>query len=72
MTILYIVLLVLGISLLLLLGLLSMIRNLGEFDSQGEPVFDETAPICNEEAAEQRETRPQFSWQSRSHFRAPD
>jgi hypothetical protein len=67
-----IVLSFLGLSLVLWVGLISVIRNLAELHCQGEPLCQESAPICNDEPAGHRETRSQFAWQSRSHFRAPD
>ena len=72
MSILYIFLTLLGLSLVVWLGLMSVIRNLAELDCQGEPLCEESAAICNDTAADHRETRSQFAWQSRSHFRAPD
>ena len=68
----------------LLLGVLSIIRDLPELDSQGEPSFQETAAICigpignegtpiyNDGSVDNQQARSQFAWQSRSHFRAPD
>ena len=71
MTIFTIVALVFCLSLLLLMGLLSVIRNLAELDCQGDPIFNEQAPIFLEQETDQQ-ARSQFAWQSRSHFRAPD
>jgi len=72
MSIVVIILSLLGLSLVLLLGFISLIRNLDELNGQGEPVFQEAPPMSNDEAAEHREARSQFAWQSRSHFRGPD
>jgi hypothetical protein len=61
----------------LLLGVFSIIRDLPDLDSQGEPSFQETAAVCNrpignEGSVDNQHARSQFAWQSRSHFRAPD
>jgi hypothetical protein len=68
---------VLGV--LLLLGVLSLIRDLPELDSQGDPSFQESAavcndgtPLCNDATVDTQQPRSQFAWQSRSHSRAPD
>ena len=71
MTILVIIALVFGLSLLLWVGLLSVIRNLAELDCQGDPIFNEQAPFFHDQETEQQ-ARSQFAWQSRSHFRGPD
>jgi hypothetical protein len=83
MSILVAVLLLVSVG-VLVLGVLSIIRDLPELDSQGEPSFQETAalcsgpignegtPLCNDGSADNRQARSQFAWQSRSHFRAPD
>jgi hypothetical protein len=68
-------LLLLGV--LLLFGVLGMIRELPELDGQGEPLFDESAAICNapncsDGTSDTHQARSQFAWQSRSHSRAPD
>lgn len=68
-------LLLLGV--LLLSGVLGMIRDLPELDGQGEPLFEETAPVCdapncNEVTSDTHQARSQFAWQSQSHSRAPD
>ena len=72
MSIVVIIVSLLGLSLVLLLGLVSLIRNLIAQDGHGEPVFQECPPMSNDDAAEHRQARSQFAWQSRSHFRAPD
>jgi hypothetical protein len=64
-----IALLLLGFTLALLLGLWSMLRNLPELYSQGEPLFDE--PGLREEDRD-RQPKSQFVWQSREHSREPD
>ena len=56
----------------LLLGTLSVLRDLVEHNPRESPVFHEPGPIFHEQVAEYRETRSQFAWQSRSHSRAPD
>jgi hypothetical protein len=68
---------VLGV--LLLLGVLSLIRELPELDSQGDPSFQESAAVCNDGTpiandapVDTQQLRSQFVWQSRSHSRAPD
>jgi hypothetical protein len=72
MTILIAVLMVLGVGLGLLLGLLSVFRDLAERYCQGEPVFHESGPIFHDQEAEYRQVKSQFAWQSRSRFRAQD
>jgi hypothetical protein len=62
---------------LLLLGVLNMLRELPELDGQGEPLFEESAalcnaPVCSDATADTHQARSQFAWQSRSHSRAPD
>ena len=72
MSLLAIIMSLLGLSLVLLLGLISLIRNLVGEDGHGEPVFQDSAPTSNDDASEHHEARSQFAWQSRSHFRGPD
>jgi hypothetical protein len=71
MSVLVIVALVFAFGLLLMVGLLSAIRNLAELDCQGEPMFNEQTPILHDQESDPQ-ARSQFAWQSRSHFRAPD
>ena len=68
----------------LLGGVLSIVRELPELDSQGDPSFQDNAAICiapggsegtslcNDGWLDNQQARSQFAWQSRSHFRAPD
>ena len=72
MTILIAVLLVLGLGLVLILGLLSVFRDLMERFCQVEPVLHEPGPIFHDQEAEYRQVKSQFAWQSRSRFRAQD
>jgi hypothetical protein len=69
--------LLLALGLALVLGLLSVLRDLVERNPQESPVFHDSAPmflgpISHDQAAEYREAKSQFAWQSRSHSRAPD
>ena len=72
MTTLIAVCLLLALGLALVLGLLSVLRDLIERNPQESPVFHDLGPIFHDQVAEYREARSQFAWQSRSHFRAPD
>jgi hypothetical protein len=72
MTTLIAVCLLLALGLALVLGLLSVLRDLVERNPQEIPAFHEPGPIFHDQVAEYREARSQFAWQSRSHFRAPD
>jgi hypothetical protein len=72
MTTLIAVSLLLVFCLALLLGMLSVLRDLVERNPQESPVFHDPGPIFHEQVAEYREAKSQFAWQSRSHFRAPD
>ena len=77
MTILVAVCLLLALGLALLLGLLSVLRELVERNPQETPVVHDSgprfpAPMFHDEVAEYREAKSQFAWQSRSHSRAPD
>jgi hypothetical protein len=72
MTILIAILLVLGLSLALILGLLSVFRDLVERYCQSELVFHEPGPIFHDQEAEYRQVKSQSAWQSRSRFRAQD
>jgi hypothetical protein len=61
----------------LLVGVLSVLRDLVECNPQESPVFHDSGPmfpgpIFHDQVAEYREAKSQFAWQSRSHFRAPD
>jgi hypothetical protein len=59
-------------ALCLAVGLLSVLRNLMEHNSQEAPVFHDLGPNFPDPVAEYREPRSQFAWQSRSHSRGPD
>jgi hypothetical protein len=72
MTTLIAVSLLLVFCLALLLGMLSVLRDLVERNPRESPVFHDPGPIFHDPVAEYREARSQFAWQSRSHFRAPD
>jgi hypothetical protein len=72
MTTLIAVSLLLVFCLALLLGVLSVLRDLVECNPQESPVFHDPGPIFHDQVAEYREAKSQFAWQSRSHFRAPD
>ena len=72
MTTLIAVCLLLVFCLALLLGTLSVLRDLVERNPQESPVFHDPGPMFHDQVAEYREARSQFAWQSRSHFRAPD
>jgi hypothetical protein len=72
MTTLIAVCLLLVFCLALLLGALSVLRDLVERNPQESPVFHDPGPIFHDQVAEYREAKSQFAWQSRSHFRAPD
>ena len=72
MTTLIAVCLILALSVALLLGLLSVLRDVVQHNPQETPVFHEPGPMFPDQVAEYREAKSQFAWQSRSHFRAPD
>jgi hypothetical protein len=72
MTTLIVACLLLVFCLALLLGMLSVLRDLMERNPRESPVFHDPGPIFHDQVAEYREARSQFAWQSRSHFRAPD
>ena len=73
MTILVTVLLLLVFGLVVVVaGLLSVLRDLTERNPQYNPIFHDPGPIFHDQVAEHRDTRSQFAWQSRSHFRGPD
>ena len=72
MTTLIAVCLLLVFCLALLLGTLSVLRDLVERNPQESPVFHDPGPMFHDQVAEYREAKSQFAWQSRSHFRAPD
>lgn len=72
MTILVTVLLLLVFSCVLVMGLLSVLQDLVEQNPQDNPVFHDPGPIFHDQVADYRDTRSQFAWQSRSHFRGPD
>jgi hypothetical protein len=72
MTTLIVVCLLLVFCVALLLGMLSVLRDLMERNPQESPVFHDPGPMFHDQVAEYREARSQFAWQSRSHFRAPD
>ena len=72
MTTLITVLLLLGFSLVIFLGLLNVLQDLIERNVQGGPIFQEQGALFHDQGVEHQEARSQFAWQSRSHFRAPD
>jgi hypothetical protein len=72
MTMLIAVLLVVGLSLALILGLMSVLRDLVERYCQSEPVFHGPGPLFHDQEAEYRQVKSQSAWQSRSRFRAQD
>ena len=77
MTSLIVVCLLLSFCLALLLGMLSVLRDLVEHNPRETPVFHDSGPtfpgpIFHDQFAEYREARSQFAWQSRSHSQAPD
>jgi hypothetical protein len=63
-------LLLLGSS--LVVGLLSLLREWAEHSTQDAPIIHDQGPIFHDQTADYRESRSQFAWQSRSHFRGPD
>jgi hypothetical protein len=60
------------LGLLLAAGLLSVLREWAEHSTQDGPMIHEPGPIFHDQTADYRESRSQFAWQSRSHFRGPD
>jgi hypothetical protein len=66
--------LLLGCSAVLLLGLLSVLRDVLRLNVQDEPTFHHTATAYENSMVHGLAAKPrsQFAWQSRSHFRAPD
>jgi hypothetical protein len=56
----------------LVFGLLSVFRDLIERFSQSDPVFRDSGPIFHDPDGASQQTRSQFAWQSRSHFRERD
>ena len=70
MAVLVVCLLLLGV--LLVAGLLSVLRDWAEHSTHDAPIVHDQGPIFHDQAADYRESRSQFAWQSRSHFRAPD
>ena len=77
MTTLIAVSLLLVFCLALLLGMLSVLRDLVERNPRESPVFHDSGPmfpgpIFHDQVAEYREAKSRFAWQSRSHFRASD
>ena len=55
-----------------LFGLLWLLHEWVEQDGYHDgPIFHDQGPIFHDHGAD-RETRSQFAWQSRSHYRAPD
>jgi len=72
MIILVTVLLLLAFGVALVMGLLSVFQDLVERNSQDSPIFHDPGPIFHDQSADQRDTRSQFAWQSRSHSRGPD
>jgi hypothetical protein len=67
-----VVCLLLPLGLLLVAGLLSVLREWAEHSTHDAPIVHDQGPIFHDQAADYRESRSQFAWQSRSHFRAPD
>jgi hypothetical protein len=67
MTILIAVLSMLCFALALAMALLGVLRDLLGDSTQHAPKFQDPAP-----AFQSFESRSQFAWQSRSHFREPD
>jgi hypothetical protein len=65
MFMLVIVLLLLDLSLALVLGFLSVLHDLVEHNVQDGPTIHDPGPLF-------QDARSQFTWQSRSHSRAPD
>jgi hypothetical protein len=72
MTILVSVLSLLVFGLALVMGLLSVLQELVERNPLDAPIFQDPGPIFHDQAADNRDVRSQFAWQSRSHSRAPD
>jgi hypothetical protein len=72
MIILVTVLLLLVFSLALLMGLLSVFQDLVDRNPQDSPIFQDLGPIFHDQTSDQRDTRSQFAWQSRSHSPGPD
>ena len=66
------ILLLLVLAVGLVLGLLNVLRELFVQDVQTGPLFHDPGPIFHDQSDDQRETRSQFAWQSRSHCRGPD
>jgi hypothetical protein len=54
-----------------LFGLLWVLHDWIEEEVYDGPIFHDQGPLFHDHRAE-RESRSQFAWQSRSHFRAPD
>jgi hypothetical protein len=72
LTILVTVLLLLVFCLALGLGLLSVLQDLVERTPHDTPIIHDPGQIFHDQAADHRDARSQFAWQSRSHSRAPD
>ena len=72
MTLLVAVLLLLVLGVALLCALLRLQRDLLEDSAQDAPFLQDPGPIFHDQAADYREVRSRFAWQSRSHSRAPD
>ena len=66
-----VVLLLLAFVAVSLFGLLSVLSQLVDGYSHGEPVFHEQGPLFSDQGSEQR-SRSQFAWQSRAHSRDQD
>jgi hypothetical protein len=69
----------LGLSLILGVGLLSVLQDLLDRSCHDEPVFQDSHAPQDLETDHNRDTdqgldpvRSQFAWQSQSHFPAPD
>ncbi len=63
---------VLLLGLLLVAALLSVLREWVEHSTHDGPIVHDQGPIFHDQTADYRESRSQFAWQSRSHFRGPD
>ena len=79
MNILLSIVIYLGLSLILGVGLLSVLQDLLDRSCHDEPVFQESHAPHELDADHDRDpnqglepVRSQFAWQSQSHFPAPD
>jgi hypothetical protein len=67
-----IALFLLGLTVLLIWGVGSVVRDLVMHDVVGEPTFRDPGPLFHDQGVEHQGARSQFAWQSRSHFRVQD